>query len=374
MSIPDVPQYSLSVLQRSLFSHICLHRKNRNSQPTFSNGPYLSRVLVAIFFSAILGGLAGCSTPSPAPSWSTPQKTFLQPGDHLLALFHKGRERSYLLHIPPQVLSQQSLPVVLNFHGGRSHARQQQEYTNLDGLADQEGFYVVYPNGTGPLSSRLLTWNAGTCCGYAHKHRVDDVGFIRFLLTDLDHYVSIDQTRIYATGLSNGGMMAYRLAAEASDLVAAIAPVAGTMAIPRINPTYPVPVMHVHSLDDPRAPFDGGEAPLFPLTKQRVSHYPVEPQLRQWIRKNGCDQDPMKGPVLQGPSGTPEAFQTAQKISYLSCQTGTEVILWQLTGAGHVWPGGAPTPLQHFLGPASTLLPLNQEMWNFFARHRRIPR
>ena len=216
-----------------------------------------------------------------------------------MALSYGERDRTYLLHIPPQGLSGRALPVVLNFHGGGGHATQQQEYTELDTVADREGFYTVYPNGTGRMSSHFLTWNAGNCCGYAKDHKIDDVGFSQALLSHLSTVVPIDHTRIYATGLSNGAMMAYRLAAEASDLVAAIAPVAGSMMVSTFAPSHAVPVMHVHSLDDPRAPYEGGEGPPFPLTNRRVTHPPVESQLHRWVERNQCQVPPAKraGPV-----------------------------------------------------------------------------
>jgi len=93
----------------------------------------------------------------------------------------------------------------------------------MDATADREGFVAVYPNGTG-RGTRALTWNAGGCCAYAERNNIDDVGFTKALLDDLTSRVHIDRTRVYATGISNGGMMAFRLAVEASDRIAAIAP------------------------------------------------------------------------------------------------------------------------------------------------------
>jgi len=105
----------------------------------------------------------------------------------------------------------------------------------MDKLADRETFVAVYPNGTGRFGNRLLTWNAGACCAYAMSNNVDDVGFVRALVTKLTESIPIDRRRIYATGLSNGAMMSHRLAAEAADLIAAIAPVAGGMVVSGIK-------------------------------------------------------------------------------------------------------------------------------------------
>jgi polyhydroxybutyrate depolymerase len=196
------------------------------------------------------------------------------PGDYTFKLRQGGRERSYILHVPKDALTS-PWPVVINFHGGGSSAAGQQAYSRMDAVADRQGFLVVYPNGTGRIADLLLTWNAGACCGYALDNKVDDVGFVRAVIDDLETHASIDRARIYATGLSNGAMMSYRLAAEAPDLIAAIAPVAGALAFP-FEPKRPIPILHIHSVDDTRALYQGGLGPPYPLTNIRVHHPPVE--------------------------------------------------------------------------------------------------
>ena len=165
-----------------------------------------------------------------SPSWRSgagPARAALAPGDHRVTLQHGGRQRSYIVHVPPAAREGRPLPVVLNFHGGGGNAEAQQKYSRMDALADAEGFLVVYPDGTGRMADKLLTWNAGTCCAYSVTNNVDDVGFTLALLADLEARQPVDRRRVYATGLSNGAMMAWRLAVEASDRIAAIAPVAG---------------------------------------------------------------------------------------------------------------------------------------------------
>src|SRR5262249_45930074 len=175
-----------------------------------------------------------------------------------------------------------------NFHGGGANARAHQGYVRMDALADREGFLVVYPDGTGPVRERFLTWNAGTCCGAAAGGQVDDGSFVRSLLDDLAGRVDYDRARVYATGLSNGAMMSYRLAAELGDRIAAIAPVAGSMSLLRFSPSRGVPVMHIHSVDDGRALYEGGLGAAYPLSGTRVLHPPVEERLAEWAHPNGC--------------------------------------------------------------------------------------
>ncbi len=141
----------------------------------------------------------------------------LAPGDHLLRLTHDGRPRSAIMHVPPQAATGRLLPVVLNFHGASANARSHRQYVEMDPLADRVGFVVVYPNGTRPFPDQLLTWNAGAGCGPAQVEGVDDVGFVRTLLDDLPKHFAVDPARVYATGLSNGAMLTYRLAAEAPE-------------------------------------------------------------------------------------------------------------------------------------------------------------
>jgi len=298
----------------------------------------------------------------------------LAPGDHEFTLTHGQLRRSYIVHVPPQAGIGKQLPAVLNFHGGGAHARAQKQYSRMDETADREGFIVVYPNGTGGIGGRLLTWNGGACCGWAAASRVDDVGFVLALLDDLAQRMPLDQGRIYATGLSNGSMMAYRLAAEASPRIAAAAGVAGAMTLSRFAPALPVPVMHIHSVDDPRALYHGGLGPAFPFTNTRVLHEPVELMLEKWIAHNGCPARPeVVGPVRGRPDAV-DAAHTATRYTYLPCRDGTQVVLWKLTGAGHVWPGGVQDYLPLLLGAGTTAIDANNEMWRFFSRFRRDPR
>ncbi len=150
----------------------------------------------------------------------------LGPGDHTRSLQVGGRERSYLVHIPAKYGGKQPSPVVLISHGAGTNAPMMVRFCGLNKKADEAGFVAVYPNGTG-TAGLFLTWNAGNCCGYAMQNKVDDVAFTRALLDDLAEVANVDPKRVYATGMSNGAIMCYRLALQLSDRIAAIAPVAG---------------------------------------------------------------------------------------------------------------------------------------------------
>ena len=144
----------------------------------------------------------------------------IQSGDHTRSIRVDRRTRSYHVHVPPSYDGSKPFPVVLAFHGGGANAESMVRFSGLNEKADEAGFLVVYPAGTGRLE-RMLTWNTGNCCGYAMRNGVDDVGFVNALLDDLAGRARVDPERIYATGMSNGAMMVYRLASELSERIAA---------------------------------------------------------------------------------------------------------------------------------------------------------
>lgn len=324
------------------------------------------RTLTVITALALLGLAA-----APAPQRRTAQP--LGPGDAELTLTHGGRRRSYLVHVPPaRTGANTPRPVLVAFHGGGGNAKGFKDYAGLDTVSDREGFVVVYPNGTGPLRSLLLTFNAGNaCCGSALRQDVDDVGFAVAVLDDLDRRLDVDRDRVYATGHSNGAIMTYRLAAERADLIAAIAPVAGAMSLDAFAPSHPVPVMHIHSVDDPRALYDGGVGPPFPGTNNRVTHAPVDAGLAKWIARNHCAPEAATVESRRGEPQSDNAGQTATRLAYGPCMTGADVGLWKLTGVGHGWPGGESGSPERLIGPRTTLLNAADEVWAFVSQYSR---
>ena len=277
----------------------------------------------------------------------------LAPGSHELALRHAGRERSFIVHVPKTHRADRPAPLVLALHGGGG-SMEVMARDRLYGLVSQSeasGWIVVFPNGHSRVAGKFATWNAGICCGAARDQGSDDVGFLRAVVADVRQRLRIDPQRVFATGMSNGGMMGYRLACEASDVFRAIAAVAGTDGTEDCRPGRPVSVFHIHAKDDDRVLFNGGSGSASDTHADFVS---VPATVEKWARLNAC-------------SG---AAQTVLKRSGVVCEvrsgcaSGAEVRLCVTDSGGHAWPGGRKA----LGGRGSDALDATDEIWAFFAR------
>lgn len=274
-----------------------------------------------------------------------------------------GRTRRYLVHVPRDAVcsAEDPWPAVLAFHGGGSTAEAMVEFSGLAEKADQAGFLAIFPSGTGRVSS-ALTWNGGNCCGRAMKDNVDDMGFVRMLLDDLAAWIPLDRTRVYATGMSNGGMLAYRLAAELADQIAAVAPVGGPIGCLSPTPRVPVPICHFHGTLDEFAPFAGG---IGKRSLSKTRFHSVEQSIAIWVQLNGCHPVPQ---VEELPARVDDGTHVTQ-TRYVGGAAGAEVRLYTIHGGGHTWPGRRTTLSQ--LGPTTDNLQANDVMWDFFQQYRR---
>ena len=206
----------------------------------------------------------------------------LTPGNHQRAIEFGGQARPYLVHVPKGYDPATPTPVVLALHSFATPAFLMPGFTGLNDTSERAGFVVVYPQGTGTP----VRWNSGGFRGQTG----DDVGYIRSVIDDLSQVANVDPQRIYATGMSNGGMMCYRLAAELSDRIAAIAPVAGTMAQPTASPVRPVSVIHFHGTADTLVPFDGPR----PNSPAEMTFKSVTESVQTWAALDGCPAEPQK--------------------------------------------------------------------------------
>jgi len=256
-----------------------------------------------------------------------------------------GRTRTYLVHSPEGYDGKTPLALVLVLHGALQGATDVERMSGMSVKADKEKFLVAYPSGTS-RSGLVPTWNAGACCGYAQTNKVDDVGFLRALIDKLEHNYTVDPERIFATGISNGGMMSYRLACELADRIAAIAPVEGAQDVD-CRPSGPVSVLVFHGTADLLVPYNGGTTPFQIGSKRKDT--PVSSTVAFWVTQDGCSKTPRR-----------EEANQLRIDTYSGCKGGAGVTLYTLEGGRHMWPG---TRLSGNDVPATDII------WSFFAAH-----
>ncbi len=278
------------------------------------------------------------------------------PGDYRYSLEHGGRTRLYRVHVPPGYRGDRPAPLLLSLHGGggsMDYMARDENYGQLSHAA-REGQVLVFPNGISRFRNGMLaTWNAGACCGAARDEGVDDVGFIRVVLERVMGQLNIDRERVYATGMSNGAMMAYRLACEMPGLIRAVAAVAGTDNTLSCTPAQPVSVLHIHARNDTHVLFEGGVGPDSVERALVTDYRSVPATVARWVERNRCPRTPQR--VLEKDGAWCER--------YAPCAEGTQVQLCVTDTGGHSWPGG-----QKRRGESPTqAVRANELMWTFFA-------
>lgn len=273
-----------------------------------------------------------------------------------------GIERTYLVHLPKNHDAGKATPLVLALHGGGGSAKIQskEEYYHLISKSDEAGFIAVFPNGYSRFPSGILaTWNAGNCCGNARDKKVDDVKFLREVVKQVSAKFKVDPKRVYATGMSNGGMMSYRLACEMADVLAGIASVAGTDGTLSCSPSRPISLLHIHAKNDDHVLFNGGAGENAFRDKSKVAEFTSVPAtIEKWVKLNGCAPSPKRVLEKEG----------VYCDEYSGCKNDVHVKLCVTEDGGHSWPGGKK-PRDQSATP-STRISANDVIWEFFGGSR----
>ena len=262
-----------------------------------------------------------------------------------------GTSRTFNLYRPQGLTG--AVPLVVMMHGGFGNGAQAERAYHWDAEADNGHFLVAYPDGLN------RAWNAGSCCGNPERTGVDDVGFITAMVGTIQQQMSVDPGRIYATGMSNGAMMALRLGCQ-TDFFAAIAPVAGTL-MTDCSGARPTSVLQIHGKADERVPYDGGPGKAFGADGNARVDGPSVPSVNAtWRGIDAC-----------GPPTTITAGVVTTETA--GCADGRTVELISVADAGHQWPGGTKSPLLEKLGGAapSTALDATDTIWQFFTQNHR---
>ncbi len=297
--------------------------------------------------------------PAPEVNLTSSQK-IEKSGTYTLSLKHGGLDRYFLIHVPPHFDATKALPLVVAMHGGGGDMNIQatDEYYKLISKSDAAGFVAVFPNGYSRFKSgQLATWNAGKCCGDARDKNIDDVGFIKAMLEQIQKQLNVDPKKIFATGMSNGAMMAYRLACEMPQTFKAIAAVAGTDNTVDCKPASNISILHIHAKDDDHVLFNGGSGKPFADDPSLVTDFNSVPNtIAKWVKMNNCEAAPKKVLEVEG----------AYCEKYSKCKSNTEVELCVTEKGAHSWPGGKK-PRERGRSSASKAISANDVMWQFFS-------
>ena len=314
----------------------------KNLLPGRAYGSNAWRALVALLPAAAL--VAACA------SWTVPVRSN--------ALVHNDTNRGYRLYVPEAVRAKGiPVPLVLVLQGAGS-VPDIMDITRMAGVAKREGFAVAFPNPIG------FVWNDGAL-SVLGTNASNDVSFLRRVVADIDEkQFPVDWKRVYAIGISNGGMMSLRLACEAADLFAGVGAVAANMAkalAADCRPSAPVSVIVINGTEDPIIPYRGGGVRLI-----RVMRFgevlSTEDTMSLWARLNGCAA-PL--PPVTLPDRDPGDDSRAVRIDYDGCR-GARTRLIRVQGGGHTWPGGLQFMPSVLIGTVNRDIDAGQAAWTFF--------
>jgi polyhydroxybutyrate depolymerase len=260
----------------------------------------------------------------------------------------QGQSRTYELYVPSSYDGRRHVPLVFDFHGYGSSAAEQMLYGNFRPEAERDGFVIVAPDGQGD-ADRHFNFDD-------EPGKQDDVAMVRALLARLEGDLCIDATRVYATGMSDGGAMSSVLACVAADTFAAFAPVAVVLA-PAAVATYrppcrgprPVAIEAFAGTADPVVPFNGGTVQC--CGNPRIGAAPDA--MGGWAARDGC--------------GAPTDVRLGSEVRRRTWQhCADQVVFYIVDGGGHTWPGAVPVPR---LGLTTRQVDASSTIWAFFAAH-----
>jgi len=319
-------------------------------------------------------------------------------------------DRDFVVRLPRGYDAQQHYPVVILLHGMNQDADDMQRLTRFDVLADKDGVITVYPSamhgrwnvGVRPQQHQATSMGPGRRGhgggypgggypggggGYPRggggypagggggqqspsqdpnqDHRAapaDDIAFFNQMLDYLGTKFSVDSSRIYAVGLSEGGFMSMRAGCALGDRIAAIAAVGAAMPKTMIClPTRPVPSVMINGTSDPVVPYGGGTE-----HNQNLTTLSVEDSAKAWARIDRCEEKPEKSKI--SPSG--KGGMETKVDTYNSCQQDAQVVLYSVKGAGNTWPGGEQYEAENAVGKTSQDLNANEVIWNFLVKRK----
>jgi polyhydroxybutyrate depolymerase len=305
------------------------------------------RAAAFVAFVSCLSLVTGCRQP--------------QDGTEEASIEVGGRERTYLYHHPPgwrgepHDAQEKKLPLVIALHGRGGNGTSQEVGTHMTDIANREGFVVVYPDGY------RRSWHDARERGPAAEEGIDDVAFVSALI---DHFVahhSVDPTRVFVVGASNGAIMTFRIACELADKIAGAGPVIGLLPdnpAYQCKPSRPVPMMIIAGQSDPMIPYEGGDV----LGGDRGKVLSAHATRAKWAELNGCEG----ADVQQTIDPTPDDGTRVHEMRHSKCKDGAQVVLFTVEGGGHTWPSGDQYLPEAVIGKVSRDMDGSEELWKFF--------
>lgn len=302
--------------------------------------------------------LFGCAAPSAQSQTRT--ETLGKVTTHRFK--QDDHRRRYKLYTPANVQQwPDERPLVLVIHGGGSTDRGMMKLDKgrWKELADQNGFYVVYPNAVNKL------WDFGEgLTSEDLEYRADDLTYFRRVIDEVSKHKKIDHRRIFATGISRGGQSSYFLACNMPGRIRAIMPVA--MSLPDFMENEcvsgpPIGIAIVNGTADPQVPYDGGWIKVF--RKKRDIVFSTDKTIRLWRNRNGCGDGPAQTSSVDKPND-----KTSVDISEWSNCKGAPVKLYKVHNGGHTWPSGVQYLPSRIVGETSKDINVADEGWAFFSQ------
>jgi len=326
-----------------------------------------STTIGLLFGVVILLGCMSTGTRQAATAQAKPASS----GDHNFMIRMGKLDRHYTVHVPPGYDGKKSVPVVIMLHGGGGTGKAAATETGWDAKADEVGFLAVFPNAMSRDPSRRSSfaknpqlWNDGSGRFYPGQKAPNDVGFITAMLGDLSARFNVDKRRVFVAGFSNGASMSFRIGAELSHRIAAIAPVAGACWLKPVMLERPVPMLYITGTADPLNLIEGGVPKLATGASDNVRAKPKPPVRESILKWAKAIDSPMT------PASVSDANGVRTEI-YGPGRGGAEVVYITVEGLGHTWAGGKSLLPEIMVGGTSDKINATDVIWDFFQKHAR---
>ena len=273
-----------------------------------------------------------------------------------------GVARNFIVYLPSGYNNSGKMPLIFAIHGGSGTPEGMINIANFKTIADRDKVVLVYPEGV------QKNWNDGRPTA-PNQLGINDVGFFNQMCDYMINNYSVDEKKIYATGISNGGFMSTRLGCELSNRIAAIAVNAATIEAttiaPNCKPNRPVPALYIHGTTDPLVPFLGGQITAGGTAGGTIlSHFQV---IEKWVALNGCNSTPT---ITDLPDIANDGTTIKQRV-YSGGANGSEVVSYVVLNGGHTWPQGYQYLNEAIIGKTSQDMNACEVIWTFFKRFSR---